>query len=168
MKWKVFSRDFKKLRINYVNGSYWNVPTILTLSRYKWTSTPFINFEQLLRRSDSYNQLVWLSLNGDKTFQRFNEIQKTYNDNIRLDYKNKQILKRNHDFELATNVFLRLTPMAIVNIARGDQFIAPSAQLVDFLIKNVGELEENKKYILEYTKFDFDIKVEDITKDENN
>ncbi|QGZ97793.1 hypothetical protein GE118_03185 [Mycoplasma sp. NEAQ87857] len=154
---KLFSRDFEILRVNYVNGSYWNVPSILTTSRYKWVSKPYKSFEQLLIDSNNYNKLVWISLNQDPKFLRFNEINKIYNSNIRINFNENNLFNNNHDFLLFDNVYLRLTPNSLKKIQKGYLFIGDNLSLLKFIKTNIKDYSAESTYYLVYTKFDFDI-----------
>lgn len=66
----------KVVKINYVNGAFWIIPSIFTLKRGSWVSRPFHTIEDLIMIVGLDNSSQIISINKDPNFIHFNAVQK--------------------------------------------------------------------------------------------
>ncbi|UUD37234.1 Uncharacterised protein [Mycoplasmopsis californica] len=153
------SSSLNNLRINYVDGRYWIVPSIFTFSRRKWASFPFKNLDLLFEKLDLNIMPTAFNFNGDKTFKHFNDIQKKLGYLIKLENQNFSE-KSTILLKIFENLFIKLDEKSIKLIRSGRIFGCPKHYFEHLLITEKVTPEE--KLILTWRKNYFIINKEAI------
>ncbi|WP_027334323.1 MPN499 family protein [Mycoplasma elephantis] len=128
------SDNLSNIKINYIDGRYWIVPSIFTLSRRKWASFPFKNLDLMFEKLELNILPVTLNFNGDVEFIHFNNIQKKHGLNIKLE--NKELNKNSTiSFKIFNNLFINLDYKSLKLIKKGLFFSCPKHYYENLLLK---------------------------------
>ncbi|WP_036463711.1 Cof-type HAD-IIB family hydrolase [Mycoplasmopsis sturni] len=159
----------KSARINHVDGKWWYQPSIVTLSLSKWAYRPFKNYADLVVSHQWDHQPKYYSINGDPTFSVFNEIQKYYNSNIRLNFQNIN-QEKTYYFTLSkrNNLYLALDAKSLKLISKGKQFGFSESHFIQLieqykekmqLQKMDWNINSNLGYLLTWRNQEFNIQI---------
>lgn len=97
---------------------------------------------------------IYISLNSDKEFLLFNQVQRQYNKTLRLN-KNLVLSKKEIYLKLTENIYIYLDEKAIKDIKKGYQFAFPTKYFEEKTKKLNLKLNQNLVYVFKYSKFDF-------------
>lgn len=107
----------KKFKVNHINNKWWFQPLICSLSFTNWAYKPFNTFDEFLKSIKMQNRPIYISLNSDKEFLLFNQVQRQYNKTLRLN-KNLVLSKKEIYLKLTENIYIYLDEKAIKDIKK--------------------------------------------------
>ncbi|AQT41443.1 hypothetical protein MSHv_04470 [Mycoplasmopsis synoviae] len=108
----------KKFKVNHINNKWWFQPSIWSLSFTNWAYRPFNTFDEFLKSIKMQDRPIYISLNSDKEFLLFNQVQRQYNKTLRLN-KNLVLSKKEIYLKLTENIYIYLDEKAIKDIKKG-------------------------------------------------
>lgn len=155
-----FEEKIKKYKLNVMDNGWWYQPSIWTMSLTKWAYRPFKNYQDFLKYIKKTNDPIYLSLNGDYQFKVFNQIQKYYNNNLRLDYKSL-LNKREIYLKLTDEIYIYLNQKTLKQIQVGKVFGFPSIYFETKVKELNYKIDKNLVYVFKYKKFSFELQIMD-------
>lgn len=155
-----FEEKIKKYKLNVMDNGWWYQPSIWTMSLTKWAYRPFKNYQDFLKYIKKTNDPIYLSLNGDYQFKVFNQIQKYYNNNLRLDYKSL-LNKREIYLKLTDEIYIYLNQKTLKQIQIGKVFGFPSIYFETKVKELNYKIDKNLVYVFKYKKFSFELQIMD-------
>lgn len=131
----------KKTKLNYIDGKYWAIPSIFSLSRGGWVSIPFNSLRELIDINNLLFEEVIININGDKDFIHFNELLKLRD----IEFELSTYIMKNKDFLILEleNIRIIFDSKSIIAIRKG---IIPFYSLTYLNnLNNKKNLNNNKK-----------------------
>lgn len=101
---------------------------------------------------------IYISLNSDKEFLLFNQVQRQYNKTLRLN-KNLVLSKKEIYSKLTENIYIYLDEKAIKDIKKGYQFAFPTKYFEEKTKELNLKLNQDLVYVFKYSKFEFLLKI---------
>ncbi|MEX0364053.1 HAD family hydrolase [Mycoplasmopsis synoviae] len=144
----------KKFKVNHINNKWWFEPSICSLSFTNWAYKPFNTFDEFLKSIKMQDRPIYISLNSDKEFLLFNQVQRQYNKTLRLN-KNLVLSKKEIYLKLTENIYIYLDEKAIKDIKKGYQFAFPTKYFEEKTKELNLKLKQDLVYVFKYSKFDF-------------
>lgn len=146
----------EKIKINFIQGSYWLVPSIFTISKRKWVSHPYTDLNFLITKNNwTYTPLL-INLNRDDNYIHYNNFQKVRG--LKQFYINEEIIKvitedKFYDFTFSENLVIRLDTKSIKTIRAGNIFSYP-----EFFFEMISKekTKRNEKIVLLWRKNNFE------------